>query len=217
MAWQIKCTRRHTHTQASSKVATETHGRYGHSELQEADMHRPTLSSSTCFPPPALRFFPAAWLSESAVAHGEQSLSTEVEVAGKLGMFAPESSDVALPMMFALWHLGSIPSCCSCDADFNSLADAPYSPDAPRLVFCAPVRFCFGIWPTARKQGGSDTVNFGLTCSLLACLANLIIGRTVLRPLAEGMQRNGLSGTYLPSFWSRFFCASPWVWPTLQM
>ncbi|CAE7688891.1 UPS4 [Symbiodinium sp. CCMP2456] len=50
----------------------------------------------------------------------------QAELAGYLTMFAPESSDVALPMMLVMW-------------------------------------FCFGIWPSLRKKGGSDTVNFGLT------------------------------------------------------
>ena len=26
------------------------------------------------------------------------------------------------------------------------------------------LRFCWGIWPSARKQGGSTTINFAITC-----------------------------------------------------
>ncbi|CAE7446867.1 UPS4 [Symbiodinium natans] len=53
-------------------------------------------------------------------------------------MFSPGSSDVALPMMFALW-------------------------------------FCWGIWPSARKQGGSDNVNFGLTYIFSQILVSLLL------------------------------------------
>ncbi|CAE7705884.1 UPS4 [Symbiodinium sp. CCMP2592] len=60
------------------------------------------------------------------------------ELAGYLDMFAPESSDVALPMMLVMW-------------------------------------FCFGIWPSLRKKGGSDTVNFGLTYVFAQVLITLCI------------------------------------------
>lgn len=55
-----------------------------------------------------------------------------------MNMFAPESSDVALPMMLVMW-------------------------------------FCFGIWPSLRKKGGSDTVNFGLTYVFAQVLITLCI------------------------------------------
>ena len=54
----------------------------------------------------------------------------------------------------------------SCDepaGDSGSSTDLRFLSVLALPTASACFRFCFGIWPSLRKKGGSDTVNFGLT------------------------------------------------------